>query len=45
MGMNAPEAIETPRKGYEPFDAGPDEFAGFVRNETIRWSKVALVAA
>ena len=43
--MHVPEAIETLRKqGYEPFDAGPDEFAVFIRSEIIRWSKVARVA-
>jgi tripartite-type tricarboxylate transporter receptor subunit TctC len=43
--MHAPEAMETLRKqGYEPFDAGPDEFADFIRSEIIRWSKVARVA-
>jgi tripartite-type tricarboxylate transporter receptor subunit TctC len=43
--MHAPEAIETLRKqGYEPFDAGPDEFAAFIRSEITRWSNVARVA-
>jgi tripartite-type tricarboxylate transporter receptor subunit TctC len=45
MAMHAPEAMETMRKqGYEPLDAGPDEFAGFIRSEITRWSKVARVA-
>jgi tripartite-type tricarboxylate transporter receptor subunit TctC len=40
--MHAPEATETLRKqGYEPRDAGPDEFAAFIRSEMMRWSKVA----
>jgi tripartite-type tricarboxylate transporter receptor subunit TctC len=43
--MHAPDAIETLRKqGYEPLDAGPDEFAAFIRSEITRWSKVARVA-
>jgi tripartite-type tricarboxylate transporter receptor subunit TctC len=45
MAMHAPDAIETLRKqGYEPLDAGPDEFAAFIRSEITRWSKVARVA-
>jgi tripartite-type tricarboxylate transporter receptor subunit TctC len=45
MAMHAPEAMETLRKqGYEPLDAGPDEFAAFIRSEIIRWSEVARVA-
>jgi tripartite-type tricarboxylate transporter receptor subunit TctC len=45
MAMHTPEAIETLRKqGYEPLDAGPDEFAACIRGEIIRWSKVARVA-
>src|SRR5215467_9004634 len=37
--MHAPAAVETLRKqGYEPLDAGPDEFAAFIRSETTRWS-------
>jgi tripartite-type tricarboxylate transporter receptor subunit TctC len=40
--MHAPEAIETLRKqGYDPLDAGPDEFAAFIRSEVARWSEVA----
>jgi tripartite-type tricarboxylate transporter receptor subunit TctC len=43
--MHAPEATETLRKqGYEPLDAGPDEFAAFIRSEIIRWSEVARAA-
>jgi tripartite-type tricarboxylate transporter receptor subunit TctC len=40
--MHAPDAVETLRKqGYEPLAAGPDEFAAFIRSETVRWSEVA----
>jgi len=43
--MHAPEAVETLRKqGYEPFDAGPEEFAAFIRSEITHWSQVARVA-
>jgi tripartite-type tricarboxylate transporter receptor subunit TctC len=43
--MRAPDAIETLRKqGYEPLDAGPDEFASFMRSEIERWSEVARAA-
>jgi tripartite-type tricarboxylate transporter receptor subunit TctC len=43
--MHSPGAIETLRKqGYEPRDAGPDEFAAFMRSEITRWSEVARAA-
>jgi tripartite-type tricarboxylate transporter receptor subunit TctC len=43
--MHAPDAIETLRKqGYEPLDAGPDEFTAFFRSEIRRWSEVARAA-
>jgi tripartite-type tricarboxylate transporter receptor subunit TctC len=43
--MHAPDAVETLRKqGYDPLDAGPDEFAAFIRSETVRWSEVARAA-
>jgi tripartite-type tricarboxylate transporter receptor subunit TctC len=43
--MHAPDAMETLRKqGYEPLDAGPDEFAAFIRSEITRWSGVARAA-
>jgi tripartite-type tricarboxylate transporter receptor subunit TctC len=43
--MHAPDAIETLRKqGYEPLDAGPDEFTAFFRSEISRWSEVARAA-
>jgi tripartite-type tricarboxylate transporter receptor subunit TctC len=45
QAMHAPAAVETLRKqGYEPLDAGPDEFAAFIRSETTRWSTVARAA-
>jgi tripartite-type tricarboxylate transporter receptor subunit TctC len=43
--MHAPDVIETLHKqGYEPLDAGPDEFAVFIRSEITRWSAVARAA-
>jgi tripartite-type tricarboxylate transporter receptor subunit TctC len=43
--MHAPEAVETLRQqGYEPLDAGPDEFTAFIRSEISRWSEVARAA-
>jgi tripartite-type tricarboxylate transporter receptor subunit TctC len=43
--MHAREAVETLRKqGYEPLDAGPDEFTAFIRSEISRWSEVARAA-
>jgi len=40
--MHAPAAVETLRKqGYEPLDAGPDEFAAVIQSEITRWSMVA----
>jgi tripartite-type tricarboxylate transporter receptor subunit TctC len=45
QAMHTPDAIETLRKqGYEPLDAGPDQFAAFIRSETARWSDVARSA-
>lgn len=45
QAMHAPDAIEALRKqGYEPLDAGPDEFAAFIQNEIARWSEVARAA-
>ena len=29
------------KQGYEPLDAGPDEFAAYMRSEIARWSDVA----
>jgi tripartite-type tricarboxylate transporter receptor subunit TctC len=35
--VHAPEAVEALRKqGYDPLDAGPDEFGAFIRSETAR---------
>jgi tripartite-type tricarboxylate transporter receptor subunit TctC len=43
--MHAPAAVEVLRKqGYAPLDAGPDEFAAFLRSETERWTAVARAA-
>jgi tripartite-type tricarboxylate transporter receptor subunit TctC len=45
QAMHAPDAVETLRKqGYEPLDAGPDEFAAFIRSEIARWTDVAHAA-
>jgi tripartite-type tricarboxylate transporter receptor subunit TctC len=45
QAMHTPAAVETLRKqGYEPLDAGPDEFAAFIRSEITRWSAVARAA-
>jgi tripartite-type tricarboxylate transporter receptor subunit TctC len=44
--MHAPAAVETLRKqGYEPLDAGPDEFAAVIQSEITRWSAVARAAS
>lgn len=43
--MHDPDTIETLRKqGYEPNDADPDKFAGFIRSEFDRWSNVTRAA-
>ncbi len=43
--MHQPTALETLRKqGYEPLDAGPDDFAVFIRSEIARWTNVARAA-
>jgi tripartite-type tricarboxylate transporter receptor subunit TctC len=43
--VHAPEAVEALRKqGYDPLDAGPDEFGAFIRSEVARWSDVARSA-
>jgi tripartite-type tricarboxylate transporter receptor subunit TctC len=43
--MHAPVTAEALRKqGYDPLDAGPDEFAAFLRSETERWTAVARAA-
>lgn len=43
--MQSPESVETLRRqGYEPLDAGPDEFGEFIRSESTRWSEAARAA-
>lgn len=43
--MHTPQALESLRKqAYDPLDAGPDEFAQFLRQETTRWTAVARAA-
>jgi len=43
--MHLPAALQTLRKqGYEPLDAGPDEFAAFIDSEITRWTNVARAA-
>ena len=40
--MRTPAAIDALRKqGDDPLDAGPDEFAAFMKSEIDRWTKVA----
>jgi tripartite-type tricarboxylate transporter receptor subunit TctC len=48
LAVAARQAMHTPgamaslsKQGYEPLDAGPDEFATFMRSEIARWSEVA----
>ena len=47
----APKAMQTPKaqealrkQGFEPLNGGPDEFAAYIRRETVRWSEVAQAA-
>jgi len=43
--MHAPDTVATLHKqAYEPLDAGPDQFAAFIKSETERWSEVARAA-
>jgi len=43
--MQTPAAREALHKqGDDPLDAGPDEFASFMRSEIARWTKVAQTA-
>jgi tripartite-type tricarboxylate transporter receptor subunit TctC len=43
--MHTPDIVEALRKqGYDPLDAGPDQFAAFIASETTRWSEVARAA-
>jgi tripartite-type tricarboxylate transporter receptor subunit TctC len=45
QAMHAPAAMETlGKQGYHPLDAGPDEFAAFIRSEIARWTQVAHAA-
>jgi len=42
---HTPQVLESLRKqAYDPLDAGPDEFAEFLRKETTRWTAVARAA-
>lgn len=43
--MHDPQTVATMGKeGFEPYDAGPDAFAGFIRSELTRWAEVAHAA-
>lgn len=43
--MQNPESVQTLRtQGYEPLDAGPAQFAAFIRSEIDRWSAVVRAA-
>lgn len=43
--MQSPDAVATLRaQGYEPLDAGPEQFAAFIRSEIDRWSAVVRAA-
>jgi tripartite-type tricarboxylate transporter receptor subunit TctC len=45
QAMHTPDAMASlSKQGYEPLDAGPDEFATFMRSEIARWSEVARSA-
>jgi tripartite-type tricarboxylate transporter receptor subunit TctC len=45
QAMHAPAALEAlGKQGYDPLDAGPDEFAAFIRSEIARWTDVAHAA-
>lgn len=45
QAMHAPAAMEALRKqGYDPADAGPDQFGAFIRSESSRWSALAKAA-
>jgi len=32
------------KEGFEPYDASPDAFAGFIDDELARWTEVARAA-
>lgn len=43
--MSDPQTVETMGKeGFEPYDAGPEAFAGFIGSELTRWTDVARAA-
>jgi tripartite-type tricarboxylate transporter receptor subunit TctC len=43
--MHTPAAMEALRpQGDDPLDAGPDQFAAFMRSEITRWTEVAHAA-
>jgi tripartite-type tricarboxylate transporter receptor subunit TctC len=45
QAMHTPAAMVPLRKqGDDPLDAGPDEFASFMKSEIVRWNKVAHAA-
>jgi len=45
QAMHTTVAMESLRKqGDDPLDAGPDEFAAFMKSEIARWTKVAHAA-
>jgi tripartite-type tricarboxylate transporter receptor subunit TctC len=45
QAMHTEAALGTLHKlGDDPLDAGPDEFAKFMKSEIARWTKVANVA-
>jgi len=45
QAVQDPDTIETLRKqGYEPLDAGPDQYAAFIKSELDRWSGVVRTA-
>ncbi|MGA8610585.1 MAG: tripartite tricarboxylate transporter substrate-binding protein [Xanthobacteraceae bacterium] len=42
QAMHTPQAMASlSKQGYEPLDAGPDEFAAYMRSEIARWTDVA----
>ncbi len=51
LAAAAHQAMHTPaamaalgKQGDDPLDAGPDEFASFMKSEIARWTKVAHAA-
>jgi tripartite-type tricarboxylate transporter receptor subunit TctC len=44
-GMHTPESVASLRsQGYEPLDAGPDEFGAHIGGEIARWTEVVRAA-